>query len=285
MRFFQFVCIFLISYLLVPIAFANTTLQTDIEKVDLKLSTEEIAITFFDLTNGEATLINDSSGGNILINTGGPNTKKELENYLNMYDVNDLKAIIITKSDIEYTGNLTWLTNRYNSSEIIIGKSTPFENISLNSKVKTLKVGEIIPLLKGLEIKVIHDNERVDHSTGMDLSLKYGTHNILYMSSASQSVEEKLLKDKYLRNVNILKVAEFGSGLGTSQLFVNHIDPQVAIIFQKKGFNPSQDVIERLHETWIDIYQTKQFGNISIKFTKDDFQIITISMESVQQEN
>lgn len=264
-------------------AFSGTEIPTEIEKVDLKLSNKELAITFLKLSSGEATLIQHGNGENVLINTGGPETQSELESLLKMYNVSLIKSIIITKEDPEYQSNLEWLSKRYPTSKVVIGKQftppafLPKERISTWQKDET---HEIVPILKA---KVIHEGPSSDGLQSFDLFLEMGRHYLLYMSTGNINAEIALLTNKELAKVNIIKIPNFAQSDGSSQDFIEHIDPQVAIIFTKKNQNPSPDVMERLRETWIDTYMTKQFGNITIKANENEYEVITISIESSQE--
>lgn len=264
-------------------AFSGSEIPTEIEKVDLKLSNKELAITFLKLSSGEATLIQHGNGENVLINTGGPETQAELENLLKMYNVTLIKSIIVTKEDPEYQSNLEWLTKRYPTSKVVIGKQfTPPAFISKDRIIKWKKDDSqsIVPILKA---KVVHEGLSSDGLQSYDLFLEMGRHYLLYMSTGNINAEMSLLTNKELSKVNILKIPNFAQNDGSSQDFIEHIDPQVAIIFTKKNLNPSPDVMERLKETWIDTYMTKQFGNITIKANENEYEVITISIESSQE--
>ncbi|MDF0726258.1 hypothetical protein PY093_05955 [Cytobacillus sp. S13-E01] len=281
MRYLVVVAMIFLSVFLT--GFADTEIPTEIEKVNLKLDDDELAITFLDLSSGEATLINHVDGGNILINAGGPGTKEELENLLNMYNITNLKSIIITKEDAQYQSNLDWLIKKYSPSELIIGNLfTEVINSKTIPKVIKWKQTDKHELLPGMKVEVIQQGISHDGIMGMDLLFEFGSHHILYMTTSNKNVETSLIARKDLSKVNIIKVADFARDGGSSQDFIEHIDPQVAIIFQMKGKNPSLDVMERLRETWIDTYSTKQFGNITIKCNQNEYDVITISIESSQ---
>jgi competence protein ComEC len=260
-----------------------TNVETDIEKVDLKLRENEIGITFIDLTSGEATLIQHGNRKNVLINTGGPNTFKQLKKILDMFNVHEINTLIITKDDEQYIANTKNLIKHYRIQKFATGQHLLAKS-QLNNKLKvakweTWKTNETIELLPSLTIQVVHDDFHSNKHLGLDLLMKFHKHNILYMTSADQQLEKFLLQ-KPLSDVNILKVAHFGDKNGTSKPFVDHVDPQVAIIFRKKNEWPSQDVIERLYQTWIDIYPTKQFGTIAIKMDETLYEVIPLSFES-----
>jgi competence protein ComEC len=274
-------------YFLLPIflfanLYGNHHLAPDIDHVNLKLEEGELAVTFLELSSGEATLIQHANGENILINTGGPSTKKQLENILQKYHVSSFKAVIITKYDKQYTANLPWILKNYTVDKLISGSKI----LNWPEKERTFikwTTGEKHELLPNTIFHVLHEDRDFEGRKGMDISIRFGRTHFLFMSSADYEVEKKFKKIFSLSDVNILKVADFGSEHGTSQSFLNHVDPHVSVIFKEKGLMPSPALIERLHESWIDLYQTRDFGNITIKCDDKHYDIITISLESSQE--
>jgi len=257
--------------------------QPIIEKVDLKLEQNELGVTFIDLTSGEAILIQHGTGKNVLINTGGPKSDRELYDTLKMFDVSSLDAVIITSANEQYTGNLIELKEKLNVKKFITG-----EHILLNSSLNQIKVvdhwgiwkkNESYEILPGLKVQVLHENYNESNLQGMDLRLIFHHHQWLLMSSSNEQVEKQLMK-KDLQEINLLKVAHFGQGAGSTKEFLDYLNPQVAIIFRKNDEWPSQDVMERLYQSWMDIYPLKQFGSISIKLNENKYEVIPIAFEN-----
>nr|WP_304218989.1 hypothetical protein [Fredinandcohnia onubensis] len=256
----------------------SENVRTNIEKINVKLSEDEIAITFLDLSNGEASLIHLPNGEFYLVNTGGNGTQKELKEYLEVYEVKKLKGIIITKQDTLYTSNIDWLIQQFSDVQIIQGAQNKQEYSNINIvKWEHQKTYQLSSLLTAEVIHEEHDNEK---SLGMDILLRFGNHQVLFMTSANSKLEHEMLSNKELPVTNILKVAEFGHAKGSGEKFVNHVNPQIAIIFHKKGSLPSSDVLERLNSSWIDIYYTKQFGSVTIKCSQTDYEVFPISLKS-----
>ncbi|WLR43709.1 hypothetical protein LC087_06115 [Bacillus carboniphilus] len=251
-----------------------------VEKVDLNLEENEIGITFLHLSKGEATLIQDWTGSNFLVNTGGEGTEKELFELLKMFGVESLQAVIVTKDTNGYVNNLASLYSTFKGSQWISGQRN-VENGNLDHYISlkewdTWKVNESVKWQNELQFYILHDNVSTTEHLGLDFVLTYGEHSLLYMSSANKQVEIGFLNKSFLQEIDFIKVPEFGDAAGTSRKFIDYIDPNIAIIFQGEDKNPSQDVIERLYSTWIDIYTTKQFGNVSIKMNKETYEVIPI---------
>ncbi|WP_010284130.1 ComEC/Rec2 family competence protein [Bacillus timonensis] len=275
--FLLFLLVFLTLFLS---GWTSDDVRTNIEKINVKLSEDEIAVTFLDLTNGESSLIHLPKGEFILVNTGGQGTQKELKAYLDVYGVKKLKGIIITKQNSLFTSNIDWLIQEFSDVQLIYGAHNKQEDG--NKKIIYWQKGKEYQLSPFLAAKVIHENQDKQKSLGMDFLLRFGNHQFLFMASANPDLEYQMLENKELPITNILKVAEFGNENGSGEKFVNHVNPQIAIIFHKKGFLPSSDVLERLNNSWIDIYYTRQFGSVTIKCTKTDYEVIPIPLKSDQ---
>lgn len=252
-------------------------------EVDLNLESEDLAFTFFDLANGEATLLQSGKGQNILIDTGSIESQEELESRLNMYHVEMIDTVILTNQAEEYTGNLQWVINQYNVETIIVPEIMKENIVDIyylhDKEVIGWKKGEKSELLPFLKTEVIYVEERDIEDMGAFVILfSYGKQTLLYMGIADRQVEKELIETYSLKST-MLKVADFGSDRGTTQRFLDEVDPQVAILFRKNGSTVSEIVLERLQETWIDIYQTHRLGTVSIKCHNDDYEIITVQPE------
>ncbi|MFT4413062.1 ComEC/Rec2 family competence protein [Fredinandcohnia humi] len=273
-------CVFFISVTILLSGWTNKEIETDIEKINVKLSEDEMAMTFLDMPNGEATLLHFPNGEYSLLNTGGRRTEKELREFLEIYGVNKLHSIIVTKDDHLYTSNLEWLINEYKDVNVIIGEHN--KSFDDRKEINSTKwsTGELYNYNAIFSVHVVHEGVDEKNSLGMDLLFRFGNNQVLYMTSSNKDLEHKLLNDKKLPSTNVFKVADFGDLKGSDEKFVDYVNPQIAVIFHKRGLLPSQDVLERLSNMWIDIYYTKQFGSVTIKFTHTDYEVITIPLKS-----
>lgn len=252
----------------------------EILEVDLNLEEQDLAYTFFDLSNGESTLIQSGKGQTVLIDTGSLESQEELEERLEMFHVDLIDTVIITNPTAEYTGNLQWVINNFQVKTIIVSEVIKEQLISFHhlydKEVIGWKKGDKAELIPFLNSEVIYVEERILEDKGALVTVfSYGKQKLLFMGIADKQVEKELV-DNYPLKSTILKVADFGSEKGTTQQFLDKVDPQVAILFKKNGTPVSELVIERLQETWIDIYQTNRLGTVSIKCHNDDYEILTV---------
>ena len=269
---FTMLNVFLSLFLFLHSAFF--TMETDIKKIDLKLDEEEIAFHFFDLSDGEAMLMTSGKGETALVNTGSSESRNELKKRLSLYDITSIDDLILTGSDDKLAGNAAWLTNEYSVKKLF---TTPFiqDELQLPVSFYPLKLNEQNEILSGLSIKMIFQPEE---NKAISFILNYGQNQLLFMGDVNHEIEKKLAADHELDS-DILKVSAFGSAQTTSQFFLDHVDPDVAIVFKEKGKKPTDQVMERLQEAWIDIYLPYHIGLVIITCDKDFYDITKIRIE------
>lgn len=282
MRFYRLLCCI--------VAVVFLTGASNIENVHLHLKDNQAAFTFFDLRNGEATLIQNSSH-HVLINTGSDESEYQLREQLATYRVKKIDQLVITNAAKEYTGNLADVLEDYDvktviSSPAILKQLQKTYDLSDN-KVKVWKRGRQSNLLAGLKVDVLYEsmpdtaankNNSRQGRSGLVVRFTFGSQNVLYMGLADPAVEKKVMQSPLIDS-QILKIGGFGSSQGTTPAFLKKVDPQIAILFHKNGLAPSDQMIERLEEIWIDIYQTQRNGTVTIKFSPHSYKIFTLPVE------
>ena len=202
-----------------------------IENVDLNLKENELALTFFSLTDGEATLIQHPNGETVLINSGGTNTKAELKNLLKLYDIDKISKVVLTNRQNSNIQNLNWILKDYHVSEF-------YTNESISAEIKSLMKPKVavshfiwdentsVEILPGLIIEVLNDEK------GMDLSVEFLSHRILLLNPVNQITEKQLLAKQFAKT-KIVQFGGYGDKQQISDELIKHLDPQVAVLFQK----------------------------------------------------
>ncbi len=253
----------------------------NIESIDLNLKDHEIAVTFFGLSDGEATLIQGSNGENILVNAGGEATGSDLNEMLKTYSVKEISTLIITNHDNLFVDQLTQIISKYNVKKLISTQeivneltniATPFNEVN----VITWKEGTTEVLLPDLLAEVLFAGK--DNDEGLDFTLQFFKHRLLLMTSSSQRVEEKLLNEK-LDDVNIFKVPNWAKEDSLSERLIQYLDPQISILFESEQHQPDPDIIYDLQDTWSEVFFTKKHGTITIKFTENNYEVFTFPVE------
>ncbi|MEL3972670.1 hypothetical protein AAEO50_10290 [Rossellomorea oryzaecorticis] len=262
----------LLFILVIPVSYG-----VKVPDLDLNLSQNEYAISFLPLKRGEVAVLHLPSGENFLINTGPLSQIEELFYYLNQINIKEIRAIILTEEAEIYTDTLTELMKKYSTDHLISGDSfTGMLVKNKEAKVERLKEGDTYPLSSELAMEVIHEgNEKQE---GLDFSLTFFQHRFLWLSSQSKHAEDVFLT-KPLKNVNIVKIPLHSRTECISDPLIKHIDPQTALLYRSKEKLLNGDLLEAINEAWIDLYLTGQHGLISIKFNKNNYEVLTFEQD------
>jgi competence protein ComEC len=242
--------------------FAEEPLDRAVKKIDLQLEGEEMAVVCLPLTNGEAMLMKHAAGPTILVNTGGAGTEKQIQTWLNRLHVHKIDTILLTNVHRDFSFRFSSYKEKYHVKQVIAG-------INRRGVTSVWKEGEHHALLPNLMVDVLADD-------GGDLTLRfqYGRLCLLYMASDDAAIEKRLMKIA-LKDVNVLKIANFAQHNHLSVSLLKHIDPQAAIIFHKDGVQPDQQLLEKFYKLWIDMYQVHQTGILMMKCDLSHYEIIT----------
>ncbi|MDO6655417.1 ComEC/Rec2 family competence protein [Anaerobacillus sp. 1_MG-2023] len=250
-----------------------------IQSVDLHLKHHEVAVTFLDLSIGEAVLIQGSDGEAILINTGSSLSEKELMNRLQMYQVKELRKVWLTNAEEAYTGNFTALLKYFDIDEVFLSDQAEqafLTKIPTHLQKTNLKINQKLTLMDGVDVEIIN----ISKAGSVTFVLSLGSQDLLLMGETTLELEEEIASSG--RAVEVLKVANFGSGNGTSTELLNAIDPQMAVIFRHNNIDVSESVLERLSESWTDVYYPYRIGSVTLRMQHDRYDVITLPTKEVR---
>ncbi len=212
-------------------------------------------IIFFDLPNGESTLIHKAFNKyNILIDTGDiPLSDNPILTYLNKRGIDKIDFVVITHSDSDHIGGLKSLMEEIKVDNIITGF---FENKRIFEEYKKYnKDLKIYYLKKGYNFsyKNIQFNTLLPLNNLGDVNnnslvflLDVDNFRILFTGDIEEKAEKTF--EGYI-TCDLLKIAHHGSKTSTTIEFLEKVNYQTAIImngyYNIFGF-PSKTVINRI---------------------------------------
>ncbi len=226
-------------------------------------------IIFFDLPNGEATLIHQAFDQiNILIDTGDITTKQNnsILQYLRKRGIRTLDYVIITHSDSDHIGGLNdimeeikvknLLTNYYEKKEVF----EPYKKYNSQLNIYYLKAGtkfkycDYLFQIYSPDISLGNVN-----NNSLVFSLSINDFHILFTGDIEEEVENTLRINNQI-TYDLLKVAHHGSNTSTHSVFLSKVQFKEAIIMN--GYNnifgfPSKYTLDRLnpHKYYITSYE------------------------------
>lgn len=254
--------------------------------------TEGLKVIFFDIGQGSAVLIKDSSGNKILID-GGPDSKilSKLAKEIPNFDRN-LNLIILTHPDSDHLNGALEALKNYQVAGIIdscirddLVAYQEWQKIIQERQTKQLcaRFGQRIKLTDGAKIDILFpffSLEGKAFSNTNDASivarLDYGENCFLLTGDVPKKTERLLVAAGLNLDCEVLQVGHHGSETSTSQEFLQAVGPEVAIISVGKNNrygHPHQEVLERLKR--VTVYRTDQDGDIRFECDKDRCLVIS----------
>ncbi|TCS84166.1 beta-lactamase superfamily II metal-dependent hydrolase [Tepidibacillus fermentans] len=246
------------------------------------LQGNEVLVSFLPLEQGEATLVQLANGKTYLIDTGNKNSSEQLLKLLHDHKVVQIKAILLTNACDDHVGGFLDVLQEFHVEQIylpeLIASSFSIPT-SYQTKIKYLKKDDIEQWSQ-VKVTVLAPEEPLSLSP-QDNSLVFQlTHQDIYFlftSDIGDEIEKRVMKQYPLKS-EILKVSDFGNNTASSLEFLEKVDPQVGIIFSSDQdlYQASQDVIDRLNETWTEVYELSKVGEVQITSNGKDYQIEVI---------
>ncbi len=245
----------------------------------LDQSSSKLEVDFLDVGQGDATLIKISSGPIILIDGGPDNSiiKRLGENMSNQKRQIDL--IIISHFHDDHITGLIEVLKRYEVKKIIYQADSPSSKIweIFLSTVKNKSI-PLVTLDEAMQIKFTEDcflnllnpeslSIPEDDNNSLLTKLDCDGIKILFTGDNNYKVEKALLDSDWDLSADILKISHHGSKTANSEVFLQQVNPQKAVISvgADNRFNhPSPEIIDRFNNLEIMIYRTDQQGDIHI---------------------
>jgi competence protein ComEC len=252
--------------------------------VALTTPDDKLHVSFLDVGQGDAILIQTPNGQNILID-GGPTPQKinlELSEKLPFWD-RTIDLIVCTQPQADHITGLVDILQRYKVKQVLE------PGVSYNSSIyqewlmliedkgieyNIAQAGQEIDLGNGIKMEVLNPPEGLWEGTSHDvdnngvvLRLSWGNVSFLFTADIREEAEFELIKQRANLKSTVLKVAHHGSETSTSQQFLAAVDSEVAVISVGKDNlfgHPSPEVVERLIGKLGEdnVYRTDEDGTI-----------------------
>lgn len=239
-------------------------------------------VVFLDVGQGDSIYIEAPNGRQVLID-GGPDAKllSSLAKVMPFAD-RSIDMVIATHPDADHIGGLPILLDNYKVTSIMENGATSTSSVyaSLEDKISKDKVNKIIAhrgmriILddkKNIYLDILYpdrDISNMDSNEGSIVcKLVYGKDSFMFTGDATSYVENLIEwneSDATLHS-NVLKLGHHGARTSSSLLWLEKVDPEVAIISAGKNNkygHPHKETLDRLSSLHIPYLSTMDLGNI-----------------------
>ena len=244
---------------------------------------DTLKVIFLDVGQGDAIFIESPTGTQVLVDGGrGSAVLGKLSEAMGFFD-RDIDMLIATHPDMDHIGGLIDVLERYRVQTILIteneGDTPAFEAFSERieqegARILIARRGQVYDLGSGeagsttLTI-LFPDRDARDfesNASSIIARLVYGESEFLFTGDAPKEIETYLVsQDPDGIQSDVLKVGHHGSRTSTDALFLEAVQPQVALISAGKDNSyghPHSEVIELLNHYGVIQKNTADLGSV-----------------------
>lgn len=205
------------------------------------------------------------------------NFNNVIKPYLWSKGIAKIDALFISHFDLDHSGSAEKVVETFKPKYVF---THPFIEHD-QSKIIKLSQGMKIQI-NGANIEVLSPklNDKYINENDSSLVLLFEVNDFLtlFTGDISKQIEERIVQEKLLPQIDLLKVAHHGSQTSTSEILVNKLKPKYAMISLGENNiyqHPHQEVIDTLDKNNVYIFRTDLHGQISIKLKNDQIKIKT----------
>lgn len=241
------------------------------------LASGELRVWFFDIGQGDATLIITPDGHQILID-GGPDRAvlAKLGEVMPPWD-RTLDAVVATHPDADHIGGLAAVLERYEVSRVVwngddkdTAVAAAFDAAREAESGAALEIGRRGRALAFGDVTLTElwptPEALVDEDTNVAsivYRLDYGDTSVLLMGDATEAVEQQVVSSA--GDVDVLKAGHHGSATSSSYSFVQAVSPETAIVscgLDNRYGHPHRAVVDRFLGLGARILRTDLDGDV-----------------------
>ncbi len=246
-----------------------------------------LEVTFFDVGQGDAIFIETPGGRQILID-GGPDNSvlRKLAEEMPFYD-RSIDIVIATHPDADHITGLIDVLEKYDVGLVIdsgdfkgTGVFQEYSSVlkDKNYRYKKAIVGDKIKIGEDIILEILNPGEELyekSNNNSVVIRMDYSDASFLFTGDAERLVEHRLIQGGWDIDVDVMQVAHHGSKTSSSQLFLENVSPDLAVISvgeNNRYRHPFPAVLENLDKYGIKVLRTDTDGDIG--FVSDGEEII-----------
>ncbi|HAC0643922.1 TPA_asm: MBL fold metallo-hydrolase [Listeria monocytogenes] len=268
------ICISLIAIFLSGCSFSEpSTSKSNITEKTLNGA----SFTFFDVGQGDSTLIQAEDGTTILIDTGRQDDDRILT-YLKETNIKKIDLLLLTHPHADHIGNADKVIATYKPKEIwmdgLTFSSSIYEKVidaalASDAKYKEPRRGEKATF-GPFNLAVLSPDKLENDANNDSIAVKitYKDISAIFTGDAEKSREREMVDSGADLEADILDLGHHGSSTSNQPFFLDKVKPQVAVYSAEMANSyghPHVEVLEWLKERDIKTYGTDVNGTVIIE--------------------
>lgn len=246
-----------------------------------------LEVSFLDVGQGDAILINYLQQYQILIDSGSSGKKvlAELSGVMPFMD-NKIEVIIVTHPDRDHFAGFIDVLKKYEVGLVLDnGQDSDdevwqeFQKLIVNKKIPKQIIVEGSALrvqgaegTKGFKFKFFNPDKIVSdkkekNDSSVVVRLDYGENSFLFTGDIGFEAEMDMIFDKENLDVDWLKAGHHGSKYSGSDFFLARVTPEWSIISvgENSYGHPTEEALNRLRKVGSEILRTDELGTITVR--------------------
>jgi competence protein ComEC len=241
------------------------------------LARDRLSVTFLDVGQGDGAVIELPDRRTLIMDTG--NSGFQVGEFLRYRGINEIEAIMLSHGHHDHTGGLEYLINTFNVHSIwdnnrLIYKTGILEKVGHWG----LQRGEVIHG-SGYTITVLHPYEGFysasannseenseENNDSLVLRVQGTAASFLFTGDVEKEGEEDTAHTGPALKSTVLKVAHHGSRTSSTEVFINSVSPEIAVIScgRKNRFGfPHEETLSMLANCRV--FRTDRDGAVGIR--------------------
>lgn len=249
--------------------------------ITLYVSPRNLVVSFLDIGQGDAILIQTPSGKNMIID-GGPSdiVLSKLGEKLSYFD-NTIDVMVETHPDADHVTGLIPILENFVVKKIIVspvlGKTGIFGDLAKHiddeeAEVHTGAQGDTIDFHDGVTATILYPSKNYKekkndtNDASVSLVVQYGEETFLLTGDLPSVEEHNLLSAGVSKHITVYKAGHHGSKYSSSEQLLSFIEPEYSVISagkDNKYGHPNSEALGRLERFSKEILSTIIRGTIS----------------------
>src|SRR5690606_19133301 len=213
----------------------------------------------------------------LLVDGGNRSAGQKVVAYLKKAGITSIDYLIATHPDADHIGGLIDVlqsipVGRVLDSGLSHTSQTYLDYLHVvdqkNIPLEVPNVGSQFTLSKGISFTILNNGNGYNENNAGSIVAKVTYDNVSFMLTGDASIdsEQVMLSRSGNLQATFLKVGHHGSVTSTSQVFLNAVNPKVAILsYGKNAYgHPNADVVNRLKNKKVKLYSTYQSEDIVV---------------------